>query len=114
MSTSHALIPSNVRATSGKEASCEKYSDLYGVPPSWGMTGIGNEDLTRNIMCCLEEPLVIEPGSGQSSQNSNAQLTDTETDVLDIFKPQWFGREEGYQGTTHSESLKFCQNVAGE
>ena len=33
--------------------SCIRYSDMHGMTPDWGTTGLGNEGITQNIMCCL-------------------------------------------------------------
>ena len=32
--------------------SCIKYSSMNPEPPEWGYNGIGNEEITRNILCC--------------------------------------------------------------
>ena len=65
----------------------------------WGLTGQDNEDLTRNILCCLEEPLEEpEPEPAENDGNIMESLTEREQIVLDVFKAQWYGREDGYQG----------------
>ena len=40
-------------------------------------------------------------------------FTEQEQVVLDVFKAQWFGRADGYKGTTYSDAALFCNNVAG-
>ena len=42
-----------------KEAPCVQWSHLHPGPPPWSETGEDNEDLTRNLACCLE--LTPEP-----------------------------------------------------
>lgn len=93
----------------GKEETCKLYTDLYGTPPAWGLTGSDSYDLTEHIMCCLEEP----PEALPEEPHEPLMLTETEQAVLDIYKAQWYGRDEGYQGGTYTESAKFCNHIAG-
>lgn len=37
----------------GSSKTCELYSTLHNEAPRWGLTGENNEEITRNIMCCL-------------------------------------------------------------
>jgi len=99
----------------GEENTCELYSELYNIPPRWGLTGRNDEDLTRHVMCCLEEPLETEKAEEppQAVAGEIMPFTTFEQAVLDIFKPQWYGRDDGYQGTTYYESQEFCNNVSG-
>ena len=97
---------------SGEESTCELYSKLYNSPPQWGLSGKNNEDLTRHVMCCLEEPLLEQVKPPQEVPGNFSPFTETEQATLDFYKPSWYGREEGYQGTTYLESAKFCHNIA--
>lgn len=36
---------------------CTTYSGIYKRRPAWGLTGDDNQENTRHIMCCLEQPL---------------------------------------------------------
>ena len=36
----------------GSNASCVEYETLYPAEPLWSLTGDGNEEITRHIMCC--------------------------------------------------------------
>eukprot|EP00571_Detonula_confervacea_P005178 CAMPEP_0172328788 /NCGR_PEP_ID=MMETSP1058-20130122/60533_1 /TAXON_ID=83371 /ORGANISM="Detonula confervacea, Strain CCMP 353" /LENGTH=2032 /DNA_ID=CAMNT_0013045917 /DNA_START=48 /DNA_END=6146 /DNA_ORIENTATION=- len=94
----------------GEEDTCQLYTELFRKPPEWGLSGKNAEDITRHIMCCLEEP---EEPPEETATRELPPYTEEEQAVLDIFKPAWFGREEGYQGTTYAESAEFCNNVAG-
>lgn len=94
----------------GEEDTCELYTDLFKGPPEWGLSGQNSEDMTRHLMCCLEEP---EPEVQQTEDYEDLPpFTQDEQNVLDIFKAQWYGREEGYQGGTYSEAMQFCHTVA--
>ena len=103
----------------GKDDSCELYSSVYGSPPQWGLTGEDNEDITRNIMCCHEP--ADQQNKNENAENtdpestgfstSKAELTTKEQEVLDLLHPLWFGRREGYLGTTHEEARKFCKSI---
>jgi len=97
----------------GEEDMCQLYTELYKSPPQWGLTGKSSEDLTRHVMCCLEEPLEEAEEPPEEVPGEMTSFTETEQAVLDVFKPEWYGRGEGYQGTTYLESAQFCYNVAG-
>jgi hypothetical protein len=98
----------------GSDGTCQTYSDLYGSPPEWGLTGEGDSGLTQVIGCCIDtEDDKSEASSEAESSAASVIFTEYEQDVLDNFKPQWYGREAGYQGTTYQDALDFCGNVAG-
>ena len=98
----------------GSDGTCQTYSDLYGSPPEWGLTGEGDSGLTQVIGCCIDtEDDKSEASSEAESSAASVVFTEYEQDVLDNFKPQWYGREAGYQGTTYQDALDFCGNVAG-
>ena len=96
----------------GEEDTCTLYTDLFSSPPAWGLSGSA-KDLTSDIMCCLEEPL--KPGAPQETDQVDQlqPFSPQEQTVLDVFKAQWFGRDDGYAGTTYTEAELFCNNVAG-
>ena len=93
-------FPNQIR---GKESTCKDYSSLSGGPPAWGLTGDDSEDLTRHVMCCLDRPPEKEPAPTSSSPKVIEPFTETEQIVLDTYKAEWFGRDDGYQGTTYLE-----------
>jgi len=98
----------------GYRDTCEKYADIRPHPPSWGMTGEENEEITQKIICCDELD-----GSGPMEENVEEQtrdyeimqLTNTEQMVLDTMHPIWFGRKHGYHGTTHEAAEIFCRTI---
>jgi len=115
------------------------HSSLYGSPPEWGLTGEGNEEMTRNIVCCKEPTESFKTNEGATSQQAtsstslpaedeetaadtsaevagssgSSSLTSAEQSVLDVMHPLWFGRKHGYQGTTYDDAVEFCKNVGG-
>lgn len=100
----------------GPDNTCQSYSDIYGSPPEWGLTGEGAKGVTSNILCCID---VEDDKSEATSEAENAAadqalvLTEQEQAVLDGFKPEWYGQEAGYSGKTYQDALEFCGNVAG-
>ena len=108
------LLQNLFTSNSGEEEACKLYTDLYDSPPAWGLSGENNEDLTRHIMCCSEEPEEPPPEQPEGGEMLGDMLINVqEQTVLDVFKAQWFGRNEGYQGTSYADAEKFCSNVAG-
>jgi len=98
--------------------SCMKYGSVHNQPPAWGLSGQDNDEITRHIMCCQEpaeeslEELYDSLEEVKSALDVHVN-TEKEQIVLDELHPIWFGREQGYQGTTHSDAVEFCSNVAG-
>ena len=69
-------------------------------------------------MCCLDKPKtpgIDSPVPIEQTEKVDElePFTEQEQVVLDVFKAQWFGRADGYKGTTYSEAALFCNNVAG-
>lgn len=78
------------------------------------MSGKNNEDITGQILCCVEEPLSPEDiGLAEGDASRASSLTKEEQNVMDSFKPQWYGRDSGYKGGKHEEAEKFCSNANG-
>ena len=73
---------------------CVKYSDIEPYPPSWGLNGIDNEEITRHILCCDE----LEKDNNVEMDDTVMILNPAEEIILDTMKPIWFGRHEGYHG----------------
>lgn len=106
----------NAWVSVGPDGTCQTYSEINGSPPRWGLTGEGASDLTQNIACCID---VEDDKSDATSEAENGAQTgviktEEEQVVLDTFKPEWFGRDAGYQGTTYEGAIDFCSNVAGK
>lgn len=107
---------------------CELYSNLHGTPPEWGLTG-SNEEATRHVACCLDIEGVDDGGGVVSDtgivgadteteppvtvNDPPFEFTEDEQAILDLFKPQWYGKQDGYRGTTYEDAGYFCKNVAG-
>ena len=102
------------------------------------------EQLTRNIMCCLERPLDLIGGNDEASDNGvlappnvleeggdsnvddpippppmnfvkdESSETPVEQSVFDKFRPGWFSKDEGWSGTTYEEAQQFCESVEGD
>lgn len=97
--------------------SCAQYSHLYKDPPPWGETGEGNEEITRHIACCSAPPPSASPSATPmatpSATSNMPPLTEQEQAAMDFYNAKWYGRGEGYQGTTYAESVNFCNQIAG-
>ena len=77
---------------------------MHGSPPPWGISGEGNEEITRTIMCCVS-------GAFDEVAASNAS---TEAAVAK-YEPQAYGRFDGWAGRTYPEAVQFCggESAAG-
>ena len=92
----------------GHKDTCHRYNDLNPHPPMWGLTGKENESITRHIMCCDEVP---KTGTKTDVNVELEELSHEEELILDTMHPIWFGRKDGYHGTTHEEAELFCCTV---
>ena len=94
--------------------------------PSWGLTGLNNEKITRHIMCCDEEPYIASitgtddgstPTEGTTAPpyvvmpDPDNSLTDMEIDIIDFYRPKWFDSNSGWIGSTYSDAKAFCKSM---
>lgn len=88
---------------------CGFFTDNERYPPIWGLTdtNMNAADLTGIVVCCDENPNRIK------TIQKTEPLDDEQQYFLDVFKPTWFGRDEGYLGTSYDDAKEFCNNVAG-
>lgn len=100
----------------GPDNTCLPYNAHNPSPPEWGLTGEGNEEITRYIMCCREP----ENGIGDILEDEPAAEIDVDIErsaaeiaVMDYHHPIWYDRRHGYEGTTHQMAEEFCANVGG-
>ncbi|KAL7552991.1 hypothetical protein ACHAWF_016232 [Thalassiosira exigua] len=102
----------------GPRNTCMPYNADHATPPEWGLTVDGNEEITREILCCSEpengigliladEPLLHDYDTAVE------QRSDSEQRVLDNYHPIWYDVSDGYHGTTHPQAEDFCKNIAG-
>ena len=130
----------------GHENSCVEWSHANPGPPSWGETGVGNEEITRHIACCNAPPMstlsTSFPSSTPTSTPSTALptatptiapstalptatptfapttlaptgllLTEQEQAAKEVYDAKWYGRDDGYLGTTHTDAITFCKQI---
>eukprot|EP00581_Thalassiosira_minuscula_P005828 CAMPEP_0183746012 /NCGR_PEP_ID=MMETSP0737-20130205/66532_1 /TAXON_ID=385413 /ORGANISM="Thalassiosira miniscula, Strain CCMP1093" /LENGTH=2336 /DNA_ID=CAMNT_0025981691 /DNA_START=12 /DNA_END=7019 /DNA_ORIENTATION=- len=100
----------------GKENSCVKYSEEHEAAPAWSVTGSGNEEITRYVMCCLEN--IRSPNDPLPE---GAWLADNESERPDPlltlenatanYLPVKYGRGDGWDGRTYAQAHYFCSHV---
>lgn len=75
---------------------CLKYDYIHSGPPSWGLTGEDNEEITRHIVCCPPVAKGKKPPDELPVQ---------------IYKPldnTWYDRADGWNGSTIEDAHDFC------
>jgi len=106
----------------GRDGACAKYSDVNSKSPEWGMNGIGNEEITRAIMCCAHPGMVIDPGARphpnqiteipkvplQEVPVPSAEDVQLYVDAAAKYSPIWYNRDQGWTGQTYLQALQFC------
>ncbi|KAL7531697.1 hypothetical protein ACHAXR_008063 [Thalassiosira sp. AJA248-18] len=89
---------SNGWVSVGPENTCQIYDIVHGEQALWGLTGEGNEDITRHVACC-------ETGDGEAFPD------------VEEAPPIWYDRTSGWSGQTYNEAVNFCRsltNIRGE
>eukprot|EP00985_Skeletonema_marinoi_P017771 scaffold9839_cov157-Skeletonema_marinoi.AAC.6 len=93
----------------GPEDTCMPYNSLNPFPPEWGLTGQNNAE-TSHIMCCETDDNWMP-----ADQIANVVVSSAPSQIdkisMDMFKPIWYGRKHGWQGGTHQDAAKFCNNI---
>jgi len=78
------------------ENPCIRYQARFGDEPEWGLMGEGNEEITRNIMCCVGSVI----GTGEEGFIYE--------NVSSKYRPMWYGRSDDWTGTTYPEAVEYC------
>eukprot|EP00986_Skeletonema_menzelii_P003794 scaffold1223_cov148-Skeletonema_menzelii.AAC.1 len=109
----------------GRDNVCIRYMTLNLDTPTWGITGEGNEEITRHLPCCTPPYLPTysptrfddDTVSPEVPIPSNTDQVDQPTSVADadalaimesIYKPVLYNRQSGWDGTNYAESIIFC------
>lgn len=111
---------------------CELYIIMNLQAPHWGLTGEGNEEITRHVMCCEDataQPVATSSDAGGSSSNtetqatvmtvdgtnpnapataSSEQMAAAFADISQKLKPIAFDRSQGWSGQTYLDAITFC------
>jgi len=109
----------------GNNDMCIRYMTLHLDTPTWGITGEGNEEITRHLPCCTfpslptYSPTKLDDDSVVSSEvptpSDALPLANGEMNNYDIatmeYKPVWFHRSTGWSGRTWNEAKNFCASV---
>lgn len=96
--------PFNSWVQVGDNQVCVRYENMNTEDhPSWGLTGMNNEVITRHILCC--EMNEVENSGGANSETTAAMAYG---DVVQRYAPKWYDRNEGWDGKTYADALIFC------
>jgi len=94
---------------------------LYLDTPTWGVTGEGNEEITRHLPCCTSPflptyaPTKLDDDTASPdipTLSNTSPLENGDTNIYEIaakeYKPMWFNRSTGWNGRTWIEAKTFC------
>jgi len=72
------------------------------------------EPLTRHVLCCnaAVETVALKGGDEEETNLSESDAA-REYAAAEAHGPKWYGRDEGWKGTTYAEALEFCVGVGG-
>ena len=84
---------------------CEKHNGA----PRWGITGEGNEGITRYVACCQGGTSTAVATFNPNSPSSNKVEEEFISQMqMQKYNPQWFDRTSGWEGETYKEAISFC------
>jgi len=95
-----------VQIGSDPDTQCMTHEQIFGHQADWGLTGIGNEEITRHIMCCA-----INAGHDFTEieqPTSVINAADAVAKVKSKYKPVAYDRQSGWQGSTYADAIVFC------
>ncbi|KAL7539055.1 hypothetical protein ACHAWF_006281 [Thalassiosira exigua] len=81
-----------------------------GLRPS-SSDGDAELEYSSESVVSTEEAVKIEVQPSTNGQAVAVATTRSEQDILDRMKPQWFGRKDGYNGTTYDHAMAFCNGI---
>ena len=84
---------------------------MFPDAPEWGYSGMGDEAVTRYVLCCANPS--NPPLAGMSMLGRNPEDTIIYRDVASTYQPKWYGRSS-WTGQTYLEAIQFCQEVADD
>ena len=96
-----------IQVGSDPDTQCITHSQVVGHQADWGVTGVGNEGITRHVMCCA-----INGGRHDFSQVEQpatvVNVADAVAKVESKYKPVEYDRQSGWEGSTYVDAIVFC------
>ena len=108
----------------GPNNTCQPYDEVFGESAPWSITGEGNEELTRHVMCCEtqtasggEEAGGVLPTVAQAPSDADvlvsSEIDEAYNDAIEQYAPLSYTREDGWLGQTYEDAVIFCSAVKG-
>jgi hypothetical protein len=100
----------------GQDMPCTTYSSSFSEQPSWSISGVGSEKLTRHILCCKTHPNPTASTVSPTAADDEYPVQNDKTEnygqlyveAVEIFQPKEFDRNTGWNGSTYLEAVDFC------
>ena len=111
--------PNNWIQVSPGQGMCHTYMSLNLEMPFWGLSGEGNEGITRHVLCCRKMPSLVDDSSvgiidepintqmGAPSKPESAAYLQYETQ----YQPVWYDRTTGWKGHSYNAAVEFCADL---
>ena len=108
----------NLWISIGPNNTCQAYDAVFGESPPWSITGKGNEELTRHVMCCDtqiasggEEAGEVLPTVAQAPSEADllvsSEIDEAYNDAIVQFAPISYNREDGWLGQDYEDAVIF-------
>jgi len=112
--------PNNWIQVSPGQGMCHTYMSLNLEMPLWGVSGEGNEGITRHVLCCRKMPSLVDDSSvgiideppsntqmGAPFKPESAAYLQYETQ----YQPVWYDRTTGWKGHSYNAAVEFCADL---
>ena len=76
--------------------------------PKWGVTGEGNEGITRYVVCCRATGSATVTATNPSSNSGQVEQEFSDQVSIEKYNAQWFDRTSGWEGATYTQAVSFC------
>jgi hypothetical protein len=112
----------NLSVQDGLQDMCLPWSLTPGG--EFGSTGQDNEELTRNIVCCMIQESAamptdvttaeVEAALDTGNETTDAQMNQMYQIVWETYHLTWFDRSKGWHGQTSAEAFSFCSDFSNK
>jgi len=113
MDAASALVEEVINHKQDQQTANVEAKEIASAESAAGASG-EYESITRHVMCCnAAVETVASRGGDEEETNLSESEAAREYAAAEAHGPKWYGRDEGWKGTTYAEALEFCVGVGG-
>merc|ERR1719375_951384 len=106
-----ALVVEIINQKKDQQTANVEAQEIASAESAAGASG-GYEPITRHVLCCnAAVETVASKGGDEEETNLSESEAAREYAAAEAHGPKWYGRDDGWKGTTYAEALEFCVEV---